>query len=320
MSNGPGMTEVTDFTPAGDLGTLDDQSFITNSFADLDKGGSGFNLDFFKNNPDNLTSAAGGAAEGLGGLFQYFTNKRKAKRDRQKKETAFRAEVENLRNVDVSNPFARISNPYANLTVNQQQARFQAEQGQQALTDILAQQSAAAGGSGIAALAQAMANQRTSQIQQASASIGQQESANTRLQAQGEMQRQMAIARGEQIAQDQRATKASVLTDIAGKEYQSAVEYEQQLDKALSSGLGGAATLAAQLAAASDRSLKTDIKFLRYSPSGLKIYSFKYKDSKFGKGFFEGVMSDEVPSYAVIRNNNYDMVDYNKIDVDFKSI
>ena len=31
-------------------------------------------------------------------------------------------------------------------------------------------------------------------------------------------------------------------------------------------------------------------------------------------------MSDEVPSYAVIRNNNYDMVDYDKIDVDFKSI
>ena len=321
MSNhGPGITEITDFTPAGDLGTLDDQSFITNEVADLDKGGSGFNLDFFKNNPAMGTSAVGGAAEGLGGLFQYFTSKRKAKRDRQKKETAFRAEVENLRNVDVSNPFARISNPYANLTVNQQQARFQAEQGQQALTDILAQQSAAAGGSGIAALAQAMANQRTSQIQQSSASIGQQESANTRLQAQGEAARQMAIARGEQTAQDQRATKASVLTDIAGKEYQSAVEYEQQLDKALGSGLGGAATLAAQLAVASDRSLKTDIKFLRYSPSGLKIYSFKYKDTKFGKGFFEGVMSDEVPSYAVIRNNNYDMVDYNKIDVDFKSI
>ena len=32
------------------------------------------------------TSAAGGAAEGLGGLFQYFTSKRKAKRDRQKKK------------------------------------------------------------------------------------------------------------------------------------------------------------------------------------------------------------------------------------------
>jgi len=244
MSNhGPGMTEVTDFTPAGDLGTLDDQSFITNSFADLDKGGSGFNLNFFKDNPEIGKSAVEGAASGIGGIVQFLAGKKRAKRNTQRTERAFRAEVQNLRNVDVSNPFARISNPYANLTVNQQQARFQAEQGQQALTDILAQQSAAAGGSGIAALAQAMANQRTGQIQQASASIGQQESANAQLRAQGEMQRQMAVARGEQIAQDQRATKASVLTDIAAKEFQTAQEYEQQLDKALGQGISGLAQM-----------------------------------------------------------------------------
>jgi len=322
MSNGPGMTEITDFTQAGAGATF------TNSFADLDTGGgtgggSGFKdiLGFLGDNPELGTSAAEGAAGGIGGIVQFIAGKRRAKRNRQKTETAFRAEVENLRNVDVSNPFARISNPYANLTVNQQQARFQAEQGQQALTDILAQQSAAAGGSGIAALAQAMANQRTSQIQQSSASIGAQEAANQMAEAKGEADRQFLVGKGKQIAQDMRATKASVLTDIAAKEYQTAQQYEQSLNKALGEGIGGLAQTAASAAiAASDRSLKTDIKFLRYSHSGLKVYSFKYKDSKFGKGFFEGVMSDEVPSYAVIRNNNYDMVDYNKIDVDFKSI
>jgi len=198
---------------------------------------------FFTENPEIGVSAVEGAASGIGGIAQYIAGKRKAKRNTQRTERAFRAEVQNLRNVDVSNPFATISNPYANLTVNQQQARFQAEQGQQALTDILAQQSAAAGGSGIAALAQAMANQRTGQIQQASASIGQQESANAQLRAQGEMQRQMAIARGEQVAQDQRATKASVLTDLAAKEFQTAQQYEQQLDKALGQGISGLAQM-----------------------------------------------------------------------------
>jgi hypothetical protein len=35
---------------------------------------------------------------------------------------------------------------------------------------------------------------------------------------------------------------------------------------------------------------------------------------------FQGVMSDEVPGYAVINNNGYDMVDYSVLDVEFKNI
>ena len=69
----------------------------------------------------------------------------------------------------------------------------------------------------------------------------------------------------------------------------------------------------------SDRRLKENIKFLRLSPSGLKIYSFKYKNEN---NVYEGVMSDEVPSEAVIKNfiGIYDGVDYSKIDVEFKQI
>ncbi len=71
----------------------------------------------------------------------------------------------------------------------------------------------------------------------------------------------------------------------------------------------------------SDRRLKKDIKLIGLSPSGLKIYSFKYKDSSFGKGIFQGVMSDEIPSNAVIKGNDgFDRVDYSKIDVEFKNI
>jgi len=68
----------------------------------------------------------------------------------------------------------------------------------------------------------------------------------------------------------------------------------------------------------SDRRLKEDIKLIGYSPSGLNIYSFKYIG---GNKTYQGVMSDEIPEYAVIKDSNgYDKVDYSKLDVKFKLI
>lgn len=69
----------------------------------------------------------------------------------------------------------------------------------------------------------------------------------------------------------------------------------------------------------SDRRLKKNINKIGESVSGLNIYSFEYKDTTYGKGVFQGVMSDEIPQSAVIRHTSgYDMVDYSKIDVNFK--
>ena len=73
-------------------------------------------------------------------------------------------------------------------------------------------------------------------------------------------------------------------------------------------------------AIASDRKLKKNINLIGKSPSGLNIYSFEYIDTKYGQGLFQGVMSDEIPQEAVIFNGEHDMVDYSKIDVDFKQI
>ena len=70
----------------------------------------------------------------------------------------------------------------------------------------------------------------------------------------------------------------------------------------------------------SDRRLKRNIKKIRKSASGLNIYSFEYIDESYGKGTYEGVMSDEIPAEAVINVNGYDRVDYSKIDVEFKKI
>ena len=68
----------------------------------------------------------------------------------------------------------------------------------------------------------------------------------------------------------------------------------------------------------SDRRLKKDIKFLKLSPSGLKIYSFKYIN---GNKTYQGVMSDEIPQSAVKKDiDGFDLVDYSQLDVEFKQI
>ena len=72
----------------------------------------------------------------------------------------------------------------------------------------------------------------------------------------------------------------------------------------------------------SDRRLKNNIKLISKSESGLNIYSFNYKDDKtWGKKTYQGVMSDEIPTQAVVKHiDGFDRVDYSKIDVEFKSI
>ena len=60
--------------------------------------------------------------------------------------------------------------------------------------NIMSDLSGAAGGSGIAALAQSMANQGSLQAQKASASIGAQEAANTKLAAKADQDINMASA------------------------------------------------------------------------------------------------------------------------------
>ena len=70
----------------------------------------------------------------------------------------------------------------------------------------------------------------------------------------------------------------------------------------------------------SDRKLKKNINKIGESPSGLNIYSFKFKDTKHGEGLFQGVMSDEVPQKVVGTRDGYDTVDYDMLDVEFKKI
>jgi len=84
------------------------------------------------------------------------------------------------------NPFAGMENPFEDLTVDQQSAQFQMEQGRQQRANILASLSGAAGASGIAGLAQTLAGQGTLQARQITADIARQEKQNEMMYRQGE--------------------------------------------------------------------------------------------------------------------------------------
>ena len=94
----------------------------------------------------------------------------------------------------MENKFEGMENAFEDLTVNTQQAEFEAQQNQQMQANIMSSMGAAAGGSGIAALAQSMANQGALQAQKASASIGAQEADNAKKAASAQQDIEMATA------------------------------------------------------------------------------------------------------------------------------
>jgi len=79
--------------------------------------------------------------------------------------------------------------------------------------------------------------------------------------------------------------------------------------------VSGAALAGAQFM--SDVRLKKDIKLVGKSPKGIKIYNFKYiGDNK----TYQGVMAHQVPQASTANEFGYLMVDYSKLDVEFKEV
>lgn len=179
----------------------------------------------------NMASGLASIASGIIGGAQRREEQRAAK-------AAYEEQLQAYRALDTSSPYRDITNPYEDLTVNQQQAQFIAQQQQQGLATTMASVGAAAGGSGIAALAQAMAQQQARNLQQASATIGAQEAANERLRAQGEARRQELLAQGEAMSMQMEASKTGQLLGLERARLQEANLARQQATAALIGGVG----------------------------------------------------------------------------------
>jgi len=191
---------------------------------------------------DPLTGmAVKGAATALSGTVKavgsLFGGGKRRREQRQAKAEVGRMK-EKYDQLDTSNPYANITNPYQNLTVNTQAADFAAQQNSQNSANIMSGLAAAAGGSGIAALAQSMANSQAQQTQQASASIAQQESKNQIMAAQGENQRQIAVAKGEESSRQMEADKVGTQLGMAQSRLTAANEARAAAKADLVGGLG----------------------------------------------------------------------------------
>jgi hypothetical protein len=92
----------------------------------------------------------------------------------------------------------------------------------------------------------------------------------------------------------------------------------QNVTANLSSRIGGVADKVGSFFSKwSDIRLKEDIQLIGKSQSGINIYRFKYKHTN---GIYEGVMAQEVPWARKMTDTGFYMVDYNKVDVEFRRL
>ena len=165
---------------------------------------------------------------------------------REEQQARVDSQKQQYRAFEFTNPFEGMENVFEDVTVSQEAARFQMEQGRQQRTDIMASLSGAAGASGIAGLAQSLAQQGTMQARQVSADIAQQEAANQQLIAQGASQADMLERQGAAAVQGARFGReatmyAGELGELAGARAAEQAAFGNQMG-ALGMGASNAAS------------------------------------------------------------------------------
>jgi len=227
----------------------------------------------------------------------------------------------------VKNPYADMENVYEDQTVDLKAAEFAKEQSQQSAANIMASMKGAAGGSGVAGLAQVLANQGAKQAQQASADIGRQEQANQaralgesgrlqQLDREGEQKRDLLEREGERMVEKYDFDKQAKMLDYAMQRKEAAdtdIDNAQaQTDQFISGAITGLL--------GSDIRLKENINKTGISKSGIPIYTFSYKNDN---QVWSGTMAQDLikmgrEDAVTIMDNGYYGVYYNMIDVDME--
>ena len=188
------------------------------------------------NSPFKIIPAAaplvGMGVSAIGG-FIGARSAEKARREAEDKERLARLRLEKQKEIyaglDTSNPYLNMENVMEDLTVNQQQAQFEKQQFQQSQANIMDSLRGAAGGSGVAALAQQLAQSGQLAAQRSAASIGQQEAANQRAAAAQAGRIQSMERQGEVMSRNWERDKQATLL---GMEQAEAAAYGQRAQQA----------------------------------------------------------------------------------------
>lgn len=132
----------------------------------------------------------------------------------KEQQAALDAQKDVYRQFQFKNPYENMENVFEDLTVNLMQAQYETAQGQQMRADIMQSFRGAAGASGIAGLAQMLANQGQLQTARIAAGIGAQEASIQQTVAQGASAVDMAARGGEQLVQQMEADRQATLLGI----------------------------------------------------------------------------------------------------------
>ncbi len=190
-------------------------------------------------------SAISGIVGGLSGIAGGIIGSGARKREQAAAQKEYEMYKQRYNELDTSNLYANLENTMEDLTVDQRAAQFQLQAQQQGQANIMDQLAGAAGGSGIAALAQSMANAQTQNAAAAAANIGQQERANQMAAAQMAGQLQQMEAAGADKARSLEYSKTGTQLGMAQQRLAAANAARQQATQSILGGVGSLAGVAA---------------------------------------------------------------------------
>ena len=181
---------------------------------------------------------------GLTGIASGIIGSRKRKREQAAAQKEYDQTKSAFENLDTSNVYKDMENTMEDLTVNQEAAQFAAQQNQQSQANIMNTMSGAAGGSGIAAMAQALMGQAQAGNRQASIDIGKQEQANQAAERKQAGNLQLYERKGELISRDAENEKVSTLLGMSQQRLGAANQARQDATNAIVGGVGSLASVA----------------------------------------------------------------------------
>ena len=188
--------------------------------------------------PAMLAANAPQIIGGVAGIASGIIGRKERRAEQQGAQQEYNKYKAQLESRDTSNPYANMENVYEDLTVNTQAADFAAQQQAQGQANIMDQFAGAAGGSGIAGLAQAMAQQQAQSAQTAAVDIGQQERSNELAKAGMEGQLQAQEREGELVSRQMEQQKTNTLLGMAQGRLSAANLAREQAKQAVIGGIG----------------------------------------------------------------------------------
>jgi len=191
--------------------------------------------------------AIGGAVQGLTGIVGGMIGSGKRKREQKAAQAEFNKNKARMEGADTSNLAKNMENTMEDLTVNTQAAEFQAQQQAGGFANTMDNLSSAAGGSGIAALAQSLAGAQSNAAMQSSADIGRQEASNQAAERQMAGQLQNQELQGEYASRAAEKDKVDTMLGMSQQRLGAANSARDAATKSILGGVGNIAGAASQV-------------------------------------------------------------------------